>query len=38
MHMNHDLCLPQMFQAIASYYCAADADELKVEPLLTTLL
>ena len=37
-HTNHDLCLQQIFQTIAGYHCADDADELKVEPLLTTLL
>ena len=37
-HTNHDLCLQQIFQTIAGYHCADDADELRVEPLFTTLL
>ena len=37
-HTNHDLCLQQIFQTIAGYHCADDADELRIEPLLTTLL
>ena len=37
-HTNHDLCLQQIYQTIAGYHCADDADELRVDPLLTTLL
>ena len=27
MHTNHDLCLQQIYQTIAGYHCADDADE-----------
>lgn len=37
-HSNTDLCLQQIFQTIAGYHCADHADELRHEPLLTTLL
>ena len=26
-HTNHELCLQQIFQTIAGYHCADDADE-----------
>ena len=31
-HTNHDLCLQPIFQTIAGYHCADDADELRIEP------
>lgn len=37
-HSNKDLCLQQIFQTIAGYHCADHADELRHEPILTTLL
>ena len=37
-HTNHDLCLQQIYQTIAGYHCADDADELRAEPLVTQLL
>ena len=37
-HTNHDLCLQQIYQTIAGYHCADDADELRAEPLITQLL
>ena len=37
-HTNSDLCLQPIFQTIAGYHCANDADELRVEPLFTALL
>lgn len=37
-HTNLDLCLQQIFQSIAGYHCANHADEIKLDPVLTTLL
>lgn len=37
-HSNTDLCLQQIFQTISGYHCADHADELRHDPLLTTLL
>ena len=37
-HSNKDLCLKQIFHPIAGYHCADHVDELRHEPILTTLL
>ena len=38
IHINHDLGLQPIFQTMAGYHYADDADELRIEPLFTTLL